>query len=222
MIQRVYEQCKKAKSLNNVIVVTDDQRIYDEVEKFGGHVQMTYENHLNGTSRCAEYIENYNTHPKIDYRYNYAVNIQGDEPFIHPNQIDELTALFKDKNVSIATQVKKETDLSLLNHPNIVKAILDENNYVLDFKRIIDDEKSLELINKTGSFYKHIGIYGFKTNLLLKLVKYAATKNETENHLEQLRWLDNGYTIKAAITEYESISIDTKEDLEKARKSLHL
>jgi 3-deoxy-manno-octulosonate cytidylyltransferase (CMP-KDO synthetase) len=222
MIQRVYEQCKKAESLNSVVIITDDKRIYDEAHEFTSNIEISIKQHNNGTSRCAEFIENYNSNPRIDFRYNYVINIQGDEPLINPKQIDELAALFKDKNIPIATQVKKETDLSLLHNPNIVKAILDENNFAIDFKRSIDDKMLLDHIYNSGFFYRHIGIYGFKTNLLVKLVKLPPTTNELEHHLEQLRWLDNGFKIKAGITEFESISVDTPEDLETVRKTLNL
>lgn len=221
MIQRVYEQSKKAKSLTNVIVTTDDDRIAKEVERFGGNVCKSIEQHQNGTSRCAECAESNNCPPKQDFNYNYIINIQGDEPLINPDQIDELASLFKDTNVSIATQVKKETDLSLLHNSNIVKAILDEHNFAVNFKRSIDDKELLDQIYKSGFFYKHIGIYGFKINLLIKLVKLAPTENELHHHLEQLRWLDYGFKIKAGITEYESISVDTKEDLERVLKILN-
>ncbi len=204
MIQRVYEQCKKAKSLTNVIIATDDERIYSVVKEFGGNVVITSSTHLNGTSRCAEVAENLNE------QFDYIINIQGDEPLINPNQIDELAVLFQDENAEIVTQVKNETDLSLFGNKNIVKAILDENNYAVDFKRIIQFKDY-----NSAQFYKHIGIYGFQTNLLLKLVKLTPTENELEHHLEQLRWIDNGFKIKAGITEHESISVDTKEDLEK-------
>lgn len=221
MIQRVYEQCKKAKSLTNVIVSTDDDRIAKEVERFGGNVWKSIEQHQNGTSRCAEVVEGVNSNPRNDFSYNYVINIQGDEPLINPNQIDELASLFKDKNVPIATLVKKETDLTLLHNSNIVKAILDEHNFAIGFKRSIDDKVLLDQIYNAGFFYKHIGIYGFKTNLLVKLVKLAPTENELHHHLEQLRWLDYGFKIKAGITEHESMSVDTKEDLEKVLKILN-
>lgn len=216
MIQRVYEQCLKARSLQHVMVATDDTRIYDAVAAFGGNVQMTSSAHLNGTSRCAEVAETTTEH------YDYIINIQGDEPLINPEQLNELAALFEDEDVQIATQVKRETDLSLLENPNVVKTILDENNFALDFKRIINDETSLANIRHTGYFYKHIGIYGFKTNILVKLVQLAPTENELRHHLEQLRWLDNGFKIKAGITAYESLSVDTADDLEKVRKTLNL
>lgn len=222
MIQCVYDQCRKAKKIDLIAVATDDERIYNEVNAFNGLAWKSLIQHQNGTSRCAELVEAMNADPRSDFSFNYVINIQGDEPLINPEQINELADLFKDSNVPIATQVKKETDLSLLTNKNVVKAMLNEEGYAIDFKRIISDEKTIEEIYDAGFFYKHIGIYGFKTNLLIKLVKLSPTNNELENHLEQLRWLDNGYKIKAGITEYESISVDTKEDLAKVLKQLNL
>ncbi len=204
MIQRVYEQAKKATSLTEVYVATDDERIIKEVETFGGQVVMTSKEHLNGTSRCAEALE------ILNKNFNYIINIQGDEPLINPNQIDELANLFPDEQAEIITQVAIETDLSLLENKNAVKAILDENCYALDFKRTLS-----ETILVSSSFFRHIGIYGFKTVVLKKIVQLSPTKNELEEHLEQLRWIDNKFIIKAGITKYKSINIDTKEDLEK-------
>jgi len=212
MIQRVYEQCKKAKSLTSVVVATDDKRIYDAVAAFGGKVMMTSTAHLNGTSRCAEILES------TGNQYDFVINIQGDEPLINPEQINELSRLFDDANAEIVTQVKKETDLSLLENKNIVKAILDENQFAVDFVRI----SQASTVNNRLIFYKHIGIYGFRADVLKQLVRLAPTANELEHHLEQLRWLDNGFKIKAGITEFESISVDTPEDLETVRKTLNL
>lgn len=212
MIQRVYEQCKKAKSLTSVVVATDDKRIYDAVTAFGGNAIMTSTAHLNGTSRCAEVQKN------EDDTYDFIINIQGDEPLINPEQIDELSRLFEDANAEIVTQVKEETDLSQLENKNIVKAILDENHFAIDFVRI--GQASTD--NGRPIFYKHIGIYGFRVDVLKQLVRLAPTANELEHHLEQLRWLDNGFKLKAGITEFESISVDTPEDLETVRKTLNL
>jgi 3-deoxy-manno-octulosonate cytidylyltransferase (CMP-KDO synthetase) len=204
MIQRVYEQCLKSTKLTKIVVVTDDQRIYDEVLKFGGNVWISKVIHDNGTSRCAEYVENCS-----DSRYDYIINIQGDEPLINPLQIDELANVLENENISIATLVKKENNLNLLNNTNIVKAMFDDNHYATDFVRIIQNSKF-----KIQNFYKHIGIYGFKSDLLSKIVHLAPSKNEIENRLEQLRWLDNNFKIKIGITNYESISVDTAEDLQ--------
>jgi 3-deoxy-manno-octulosonate cytidylyltransferase (CMP-KDO synthetase) len=204
MIQRVYEQAKKATSLTEVYVATDDERIIKEVETFGGQVIMTAKEHLNGTSRCAEALE------ILNKSFNYIINIQGDEPLINPLQINELASLFLDEHAEIITQVAIETDLSLLENKNIVKAILDKDCYALDFKRKLSESTLV-----SSSFFRHVGIYGFKTDVLKKIVQLTPTKNELEEHLEQLRWIDNKFIIKSGITKYKSISIDTKEDLRK-------
>jgi 3-deoxy-manno-octulosonate cytidylyltransferase (CMP-KDO synthetase) len=216
MIQRVYEQCIKARNLNFVVVATDDDSIYDEVIRFKGNVSKTSAQHANGTSRCAEVAEKYISDSTQTEQLDYVINIQGDEPLINPDQIDELAALFQNETISIATLVKKETDLSLLDNPTIVKAELDQQGFAVDFWRIQTDQAILDQIRSCGFFYRHVGIYGFKARLLLKLVKLAPTSNELTLHLEQMRWLDNGYKIKAGITSYESLSVDTPEDLEKA------
>lgn len=204
MIQRVYEQAKKATNLTEVYVATDDERIIKEVETFGGQVIMTAKEHLNGTSRCAEALE------ILNKSFNYIINIQGDEPLINPLQINELASLFLDEHAEIITQVAIETDLSLLENKNIVKAILDKDCYALDFKRTLTESTLV-----SSSFFRHVGIYGFKTDVLKKIVQLTPTKNELEEHLEQLRWIDNKFIIKSGITKYKSISIDTKEDLRK-------
>ena len=204
MIQRVYEQAKKATNLTEVYVATDDERIIKEVETFGGQVIMTAKEHLNGTSRCAEALE------ILNKSFNYIINIQGDEPLINPLQINELASLFLDEHAEIITQVAIETDLSLLENKNIVKAILDKDCYAIDFKRKLSESTLV-----SSSFFRHVGIYGFKTDVLKKIVQLTPTKNELEEHLEQLRWIDNKFIIKSGITKYKSISIDTKEDLRK-------
>ena len=208
MIQHVHERCLQTKTLSKIIVATDNQLIYDNVISFGGEVCMTSTNHLNGTSRCAEVL----SHSELVEEYDYVINIQGDEPLINPIQIDELTHLFEDANAQIITQVKKEKDLSLLENPNIVKAIFDDNQYATDFVRTISHSTFTDTY-----FHKHIGIYGFKSTILKKIVNLSPTQNELNFQLEQLRWLDNGYKIKVGITEYESVSVDTLEDLEKVR-----
>ena len=209
MIQHVFERCLQTKTLSKIIVATDNQLVYDNVISFGGEVCMTSTNHLNGTSRCAEVL----SHSELVEEYDYVINIQGDEPLINPIQIDELTHLFEDANAEIITQVKKEKDLSLLQNPNIVKAVFDGNQYATDFVRIIQNSQF-----RIHNFYKHIGIYGFKTSVLQKIVQLAPTENELRLYLEQLRWLDNGYKIKVGITEHESISVDTPDDLLRVRK----
>ena len=207
MIKRVYYQCLKSIYLDNLIVATDDERIYNEVKSFRGNVIMTSTEHLNGTSRCAEAIS------KLPEKYDYVINIQGDEPLIHPEQIDTLGKIFfKDADIEIATLVKKETDVSLLENRHIVKAIVNKQFFAVDFKR--------ELTTTENFLYKHIGIYGFQTNILQELVQLAPSENEIKYQLEQLRWLDNGYRIKAGLTEHESISVDVPEEVEKIEQVL--
>lgn len=205
MIQRVYEQCTQAEKLTEVIIATDDERILQHVLQFTDKVIMTSASCRNGTERCAEVVSQYV--PEFDF----IVNIQGDEPFINPKQIDELCALFDVYKNDIYTQVKPETNEALYSNKNVVKAILDEQTYALDFFR-----ETVELF--VSPFYKHIGIYGFKPQTLLDLVKLPPSQREQQLHLEQLRWLDNGYAIKAGITAYHSMSIDTADDLAKAIK----
>jgi 3-deoxy-manno-octulosonate cytidylyltransferase (CMP-KDO synthetase) len=209
MIKRVYYQCLKSIYLDNLIVATDDERIYNEVKSFRGNVIMTSTEHLNGTSRCAEAIS------KLPEKYDYVINIQGDEPLIHPEQIDTLGKIFfKDADIEIATLVKKETDVSLLENRHIVKAIVNKQFFAVDFKR--------ELTTTENFLYKHIGIYGFQTNILQELVQLPPSENEIKYQLEQLRWLDNGYRIKAGLTEHESISVDVPEEVEKIEQVLKI
>ncbi len=205
MIQRVYEQCTKAEALSEVIIATDDERILQHVLQFTDKVSMTSASCRNGTERSAEVAARHLAD------YDFIVNIQGDEPFINPKQIDELCALFDVHKNDIYTQVKQETKEALYRNKNVVKAILDEQTYALDFFR-----EPNELF--TPPFYKHIGIYGFKPQTLLDLVKLPPSQREQQLHLEQLRWLDNGYAVRAGITAYHSMSIDTADDLANAIK----
>ncbi len=212
MIQRVYEQCLKAKSLTSLLVATDDQRIYDAVESFGGKAIMTSPYHLNGTCRCAEVIElieaNNDLFPSVSF--DFIVNIQGDEPCLHPEQIDDLTILFNDANAAIVTQAIKEEDINSFKNPNIVKVMLNEQSFATDFFRATDKENI-----EQDYFYRHIGLYGFRADILKKIIHLEPTIHEMELKLEQLRWLDNHYPIKVGITRYLSQSVDTPEDLEK-------
>jgi 3-deoxy-manno-octulosonate cytidylyltransferase (CMP-KDO synthetase) len=207
MIRRVYEQAKKATSLSDVIVATDDQRIYDEVLSFGGKVVMTASHHQNGSERCAEAI--------IDIPADVVINIQGDEPFIHPEQIDTLAALFADPACQIGTLIKVCNDKALLEKPSIVKVTVDKNFKALYFSRSVIPY--LRNIDTHPTFYKHIGIYGYRVDVLNKITKLKATPLELAESLEQLRWLENGYSIQTAVTTHESISIDVPEDLERVK-----
>lgn len=203
MIQRVYEQCKKSKQLSDVIVATDDERIYNHIKSFCGKVIMTNKNHLTGTERCNEATRSMNIDADI------IINIQGDEPFINPNQIDEIVKLFENENTEIGTLAKKINSNESLNNPNNPKAIFDKNGNAINFCRKIENPKEDTI------YFKHIGIYGFRKDILSKVCTLHETNNEKKEKLEQLRWLDHNYNIKVGITTYESQSIDTPEDIEK-------
>jgi 3-deoxy-manno-octulosonate cytidylyltransferase (CMP-KDO synthetase) len=212
MIQRVYNQAKKAQSLAEVIVATDDDRIINHVKNFGGKVIMTSSSHNSGTDRCAEVVN------KMDKHFDVVINIQGDEPFINPKQIDQLCSCFEDNKTDIATLIKKIDSEEDLFNPNRPKVDIDNNNFAKMFSRNtipelnnIPKEKWLE----AHPFYKHIGIYGYRTAVLKKISKLPPSPLEQKERLEQLRWLENNYAIKVAITTHEAIAIDTPEDLEK-------
>lgn len=217
MIQRVYEQAKKAKSLTDVIVATDDTRIEDHVNSFGGNVIMTNKNHQSGTDRCFETIQKYAGKADI------VINIQGDEPFIQPEQIDLLASCFSSDLVKLATLVKKvETNEELCN-VNIPKVLLNSNSEAIYFCRqtipYIRNKEKNQWINE-HTFYKHIGIYGYNAKILSEITKLPPSTLEQMEGLEQLRWIENGYKIKVEITDIENIAIDVPEDLEKLTKFL--
>ena len=216
MIQRVYEQASESKSLSKVVVATDDKRIFEHVEQFGGHATMTNRSHANGTSRCLQtlmILENENREEKFDA----VINIQGDEPFIEPAEIDRLIALFVDKKTDIATLVKVIENKEALFDPNTVKVVMGVDRFALYFSRqpipfFRDIESSLWSDNHT--YYKHIGIYGYRSEVLKKIALLSLSPLESAEKLEQLRWLENGFRIKAEITGFDSISVDTPADLQ--------
>ena len=215
MIQRVYEQALKSKSLKKVIVATDDERIAQHVLTFNGEVMMTSPQHLSGTDRCAEIIL------REKEKWDAVINIQGDEPFIHPEQIDLLCSCFELKDVSIASLVKQITNIDELFNHNNVKVVLNKKREAIYFSRSpipynrnFPEQEWL----KHSTYYKHIGIYGYRSSILNEIATLAKTNLEVTESLEQLRWIENGYTIHAAITTHESISIDTPEDLEKVKQ----
>lgn len=212
MIRRVYEQALQSTSLARLIVATDDQRIYDEVSSFGGEVMMTSESHQNGTERCAEVLEAEDVLPDA------VINIQGDEPFIHPEQIDRLASLFQDTKCQIGTLIKRCNDMAALEKPSVIKAVVDRHFRALYFSRsVIPFQRD---ISSSHIFYKHIGIYGYRSHILSELVKLPPSPLELSESLEQLRWLENGYTIHTAVTEYESLAVDVPEDVEKIRQQI--
>lgn len=216
MIERVYRQCQKAKLLTEVVVATDDKRIFDHVAGFGGKAVMTSAKHRSGTERCNEaLITLLETMPQpIDG----VINIQGDEPFIDPAQIDKLALLLQDGKVEIATLMKKINDKTELFNENVVKVVINRFSKALYFSRNpIPFCRGIAHDNwiSSNSFYKHIGIYAYRSDVLKMLVAQAPAPLELAESLEQLRWLSNGYSIDVAETETESIAIDTPEDLTK-------
>jgi len=219
MIQRVYEQVIGV--LDDVYVATDDQRIFDAVKAFGGKVVMTSQNHQSGTDRC------YEAFTKIGERYDVVINIQGDEPFIKPSQIKLLQSCFEDKNTQIATLVKPfelDADFDVLSNPNSPKVVLNKNMQALYFSRSVvpylRGKEQTEWI-KNHVYYKHIGLYAYKADVLKEITALPQSDLEKAESLEQLRWLENGYVIKVGITNEETIGIDTPEDLKRALLNLN-
>jgi 3-deoxy-manno-octulosonate cytidylyltransferase (CMP-KDO synthetase) len=220
MIQRVYEQV--AGLLDDVAVATDDDRILQAVQNFGGKAIMTSPNHRSGTDRC------YETLTKIGGNFDVVINIQGDEPFIKPSQIELLKTCFEDEKTQIATLVKPfpaDVDFEVLFNPNTPKVILNANREAIYFSRsvipYIRGKHHTEWL-KSFVFYKHIGIYAYKSNVLGDITALPQSPLELAESLEQLRWLENGYTIKVGITNEETIGIDTPEDLERVIKLFSL
>ena len=215
MIQRVYEQVKNC--VDSVYVATDDVRIQQAVLHFGGNVVMTSQNHRSGTDRCFE------AYQKIGQGYDIIINIQGDEPFIHPEQIESIKACFTDESVQIATLVKpfNESDdfETVLFNPNSPKVVVNKNNEAMYFSRsvvpYIRNKKYTEWLH-SHTFYKHIGMYAYRPDILAEITRLPQSPLEQAESLEQLRWLENGYKIKVGYTYQETIGIDTPEDLEKA------
>lgn len=218
VIEWVYSQASKV--LDDVAVATDDDRIYNEVKRFGGKVEMTSTNHKSGTDRCWE------AYNKSGIQADVVINIQGDEPFIQPEQIEGLMRCFDDAGTDIATMVKPfdaGTPYEVLENPNCVKCVRGEKGEALYFSRSVvpylrgidkDEWSSKE------TYYKHLGIYAYKTNVLAQIVKMEQGRAEKIESLEQLRWLENGFKIKTAVTKTETVGIDTPEDLIKAEKMI--
>lgn len=214
MIQRVYEQVSLC--LDQVYVATDDQRILDAVKAFGGNAVMTSDQHQSGTDRC---YEAYNT---IGGNQDVIINIQGDEPFIQPQQIKTIMECFDSESTQIATLVKPFTEAdgfdALLNS-NSPKVVISNKNEALYFSRsIIPYVRNSDHTEWLGrhTFYKHIGMYAYRSDILKAITGLQQSSLEIAESLEQLRWLQNGYRIKVGITTQETIGIDTPADLEKA------
>lgn len=219
MIQRVYDQASK--SLGMVWVATDDERIFDAVSGFGGKAVMTSPDHLSGTDRCAEAVGKITaeTGRKIDV----VINIQGDEPFIKPEQIKLVMKCFADETVELATLVRKVEPGEDIFNPNQPKVVLNSKGDAIYFSRAAIPyirDKEMGQWTKNHTYYKHIGLYAYRSETLKKITLLPRSPLEISESLEQNRWIENGYRIRTAITEWESVGIDTPEDLERAK--LHL
>lgn len=222
MIQRVYEQCTKATSINKVVVATDDERILNHVKSFGGAVMMTSNEHESGTERCGEVLMNLED---AGEDFDVVVNVQGDEPFIDPEQIDKVCSVFRtDKDAEIATLAKKITTTKELFNENVVKVVMtdvEEDELARDaiyFSRnpipFLRGEEKEHWLNRQ-TYYKHIGIYAFAVEELHQVLSLEKSPLEQSESLEQLRWIANHFTIQVVETDKETIGIDAPEDLDK-------
>jgi len=219
MIHRVYDQASR--SLDTVYVATDDSRIYDAVTGFGGNAVMTSSSHLSGTDRCAEAVKTLTKEEGI--KIDVVINIQGDEPFIRPEQIDLLISCFADSSVEMATLIRKAEPGEDIINPNHPKVIPDIHGNAIYFSRaVIPYIRDAEIgeWTKLHTYYKHIGLYAYKVTALEKITLLPCSPLEKAESLEQNRWLENGFKIKTAVTRWESVCIDTPADLENAIKFL--
>lgn len=209
IIQWVYEKAQQAKLADIIIVATDDKRIFDAVKEFGGNVEMTSTEHKCGSDRIKEVVMR---HPEI----SYIVNLQGDEPLIKPESIDEVAKNVKEvDNADISTLVREIKDENEAENPNLVKCVFDNLGFAMYFSR-----SKIPFERNTGKakIYGHLGIYGYKRNALIKMTELPQTTYEQAESLEQLRALQNGMKIKVSVVDFVPVGIDTTEDLEKFKK----
>ena len=218
VIQRVYEQVCQV--VDETYVATDDQRIFDAVEAFGGKVVMTRSDHKSGTDRIEEAAE------KIGGDYDVVVNVQGDEPFIQASQIETVCKCFDDPTTQIATLGKPfGNDMEAIGNPNSPKIVVDNNGFALYFSRsVIPFVRGKETAEWPSSypFLKHLGLYAYRRDVLREVTQLPQGMLEKAESLEQLRWLENGYRIRVGLTDTETVGIDTPADLERAEKFLEM
>jgi 3-deoxy-manno-octulosonate cytidylyltransferase (CMP-KDO synthetase) len=219
MLQRVCEQARLSKKLDELIVATDDERIAKHAAELGVKALMTSETHPSGTDRC---YEAYRLHGE---EYNYVINIQGDEPFLHPDQIDSLAAACNGL-VEIVTQMIPCRDAAMLQDPGEVKIVLNARREALYFSRqiipFIKGEKKQEEWHKKFTYYRHVGMYAYRTDILAKITALPPSELEKAESLEQLRWLERGFKIRCVETSHESHCIDNPEDIPKVLKLMKL
>lgn len=214
VIQWVWETA--ARCMDDAVVCTDDERIMQAVERFGGRAVMTSTSHRSGTDRC------YEAYQKVGQGADVVVNIQGDEPFIHPTQLQTIRACFENADTQIATLVKPfrpEDGLEALRNPNSPKVVVDSQMRALYFSRsvvpYVRGAEPDEWLSR-HTFYKHIGLYAYRADVLRQITSLPPSSLEVAESLEQLRWLQNGFTIRVGITDMETIGIDTPDDLMRA------
>ena len=212
MIQHVWERARQAKLLDDLIVACDDERVHSAVVGFGGNAVFTAKEHASGTDRITEIVN------PLDVKI--VVNIQADEPMVRPSMINGIIEeLLKDESLVVSTVAKKIERPNEIDDPNVVKVVLDKNNFALYFSRaaipFIRDYQSKEII-----FYKHIGLYAYTKDFLFTYKNLPISKLEEFEKLEQLRILENGYRIKVIETQFDTYGVDVPEDLERARKYL--
>ncbi len=219
MLQRVYEQASKSKLLNKLVVATDDEIIFKQVKNFGGEVVMTALHHPSGTDRCWDALQ------QLEGDFQYVINIQGDEPFIEPEQIDELAGELIDGTIELATQMIAVDNHDILFDKGEVKIVLNTSNEALYFSRMVIpfikgvEEKEWHAHHQ---YYRHVGMYAYRKDILEKITQLPVSALEKAESLEQLRWIENGFTIKCVSTKYESHCIDTPEDVEKVLALMRL
>lgn len=213
MIQHVWERAKQALLLEDLIIACDDERIAHAAEGFGAKVVLTAKGHASGTDRIIEIIN------PLDV--GIVINIQGDEPLIHPMMIDTVArALLDDRRISMATIMKKIEDPKELNDPNVVKVVVDKNNFALYFSRTAIPHRAASSEITAPAYYKHIGLYGYTKDFLFTYKNLPPSNLENIERLEQLRVLEEGYKIKVVETKYDTIGVDTPDDLEKVKEYL--
>ena len=215
VIQRVYEQVSSV--LDDVYVATDDERIFYCVESFGGNAVMTRSDHKSGTDRIQEAVE------KIGTRADVIINVQGDEPFIQPSQVETLMHLFDEPSTQIGTLGKRFDSIEAIQNPNSPKIVTDNRGFALYFSRsVIPFIRGVETQDWFGQypFLKHLGIYAYRREVLAEVTQLPQSSLEKAESLEQLRWLENGYRIRVGLTDVETVGIDTPEDLQRAEEFL--
>ena len=215
IVQWVYERVNRV--YEHTVVATDDQRIFDCVEEFGGKAVMTSTNHKSGTDRCFEALN------KSDVEADVVVNVQGDEPFIQPSQLRTVMEAFDDPATQIATLGKRFESIEAVDNPNSPKIVLDNDGFALYFSRspipFVRGKDRGEWL-AAYPFLKHIGLYAYRADVLREVTRLPQSSLELAESLEQLRWLQNGYKIKVGLTDVETVGIDTPEDLHKAERFL--